>query len=133
MNSNSSLVPLRRHMRHEPTEAEKALWRLLRHRHLAGENFRRQHQIGPYILDFYCLKHGLAVEADGGQHFEPNGVIRDAERTRYLSIRGIGVLRFSNVQVLKEGDAVLEEISRALERPSPCPSPEGEGTRRGAH
>jgi very-short-patch-repair endonuclease len=65
MNSNSSLVPLRLHMRHEPTEAERALWRLLRHRQLAGEKFRRQHQIGPYILGFYCLKHGLVVEVDG--------------------------------------------------------------------
>jgi very-short-patch-repair endonuclease len=106
-------------MRHEPTDAERALWRLLRHRQLAGEKFRRQHQIGPYILDFYCLKYGLAVEVDGGQHYEPTGVARDAERTRFLTLRGIRVLRFSNLQVLKEGNAVLEEIMRALERPSP--------------
>jgi very-short-patch-repair endonuclease len=106
-------------MRREPAEAEKDLWRLLRHRQLAGEKFRRQHQIRPYILDFYCLKHGLAVEVDGGQHFEPKGAAHDAERTRYLSVRGIRVLRFSMLQVLKESDAVLGEILRALERPSP--------------
>jgi very-short-patch-repair endonuclease len=70
-------------------------------------------------LDFYCLKYGLAVEVDGGQHYEPTGVARDAERTRYLTHRGIRVLRFSNLQVLTEGNAVLEEIMRALERPSP--------------
>jgi very-short-patch-repair endonuclease len=97
-------------MRREPAAAEKDLWRLLRHRQLAGEKFRRQHRIGPYILDFYCLKHGLAVEVDGGPHFEPKVDAQDAERTRYNCVRRIRVLRFSYLQVLKESDAVRGEI-----------------------
>jgi len=55
-----------RKLRKDLTEAEKKLWRALRRDQLGGLNFRRQHPIGPYVLDFYCPKLGLAVEVDGG-------------------------------------------------------------------
>jgi adenine-specific DNA-methyltransferase len=57
-----------RDLRRQSTDAEHLLWRLLRNRQIAGAKFRRQHQHGHYILDFYCVTHHLAVEADGGQH-----------------------------------------------------------------
>ncbi|MEK7751746.1 MAG: endonuclease domain-containing protein, partial [Acidobacteriota bacterium] len=68
----------RRRLRREATDAESLLWRLLRGRQLAGEKFRRQHQVGPYILDYYCPSQKIAIEADGGQHLTVEGLARDA-------------------------------------------------------
>ena len=84
----SSLVPFARTLRAGATDAERSLWRLLRSRQVAGSKFRRQRPFGPYILDFYCIEKRLAVEADGGQHFTPEGREADARRTEYLEQRG---------------------------------------------
>jgi very-short-patch-repair endonuclease len=70
-----------RKMRHEQTDAEKRLWWILRDRRLGEFKFRRQVPVGPYILDFYCHEGKLAVEADGGQHSEPQTASYDARRT----------------------------------------------------
>ena len=59
------LLHFAKDMRREPTDAEKRLWRLLRDRRLAGFKFRRQVPVGGYILDFYCMKEAVVVEADG--------------------------------------------------------------------
>ena len=104
----------RRTLRRGETDAEHALWLLLRSRRLAGHKFRRQHSVGPYVLDFYCAEAHLAVEADGGQHYTPAGLASDAARTAYLEAAGIHVLRFSNVEVLTQRDAVLEALLIAL-------------------
>jgi very-short-patch-repair endonuclease len=57
-----------RQMRREPTEAERRMWRLLRDRRLGGFKFRRQEQLGRYIVDFVCFEQKLIVELDGSQH-----------------------------------------------------------------
>ena len=108
-----------RQLRRCSTDAEQLLWQLLRGGQIAGCRFRRQHQYGPYILDFYCVKHKLAIEADGGQHFEPDSVGRDTVRTEFLEARGIRVLRFTNVEILKDTEAVVAVIWQALGQPSP--------------
>ena len=81
--------------------------------------FRRQYQVGPYYLDFYCYQASLAVELDGSQHMEPEGYAYDLKRTRFLGERGIKVLRFSNLDVLKNFEAVCEvidtEVSQTLQ------------------
>ena len=107
-----------RQLRQHATDAEQLLWRLLRDRQVAGAKFRRQHQYGPYILDFFSAEHKLAVEADGGQHFSINGVMDDAARTRYLQANGIRVLRFSNTEVLQQTEDVTEAIWRAVALPA---------------
>ena len=120
------LLGFARVMRKEATDTEKKLWLLLRDRRLSGFKFRRQFPLGGYILDFYCVKHRLAVEADGGQHRDPSGVAYDERRTRELTTRAIRVLRLQDHDILKEPDAVLEAIYCALTRvtePSPPPSP----------
>ena len=99
-----------RSLRRSSTDAEALLWRFLRARQVAGAKFRRQHQFGLYILDFYCEKARLAIEVDGGQHFEPARQEYDAERTRYLEADGVRVLRFTNSEVLTETEAVLGQI-----------------------
>jgi very-short-patch-repair endonuclease len=91
--------------------------------------FRRQHQLGPFILDFFAPDLGLAIEVDGSQHFSDAGAVSDAERTRFLKRYGVTVLRFSNAEVMNEVEAVAEAIRAAVaERsPHPRPLPEGEG------
>ena len=64
------------------TETEKWLWRQLRNRELAGCKFRRQHPIGPFIVDFVCIEKRLVIELDGGQH--TNSLEMDAKRSAYL-------------------------------------------------
>ena len=111
------LLGFARSMRREPTDAEKRLWKLLRAGRLAGFEFRRQHPICGYIVDFYCLKAGVVVEADGGQHSDPEQQQYDEARTKRLSESGIRVLRFSDVDVLKHSDAVAQAIYGAVTAP----------------
>jgi very-short-patch-repair endonuclease len=100
-------------MRRNATRAEKMLWRALRTNQL-GVTFRRQHPIGPYIVDFVCLEARLVVEADGGGHVEPDQVEYDKTRNQYLAVRGFRVHRYSNPDVLKNPDGVLKDIAEAL-------------------
>ena len=74
-------LTLRRELRREATEAESALWALLRGRQLVGFKFRRQYSCGSYILDFFCPARRLAIELDGGQHFDPKAEVYDQRRT----------------------------------------------------
>ena len=104
----------RRQLRRNQTDAEATLWRLLRGRGLVGFKFRRQHPVGPFILDFFCDEHRLAVELDGGQHYENAAQAYDARRTRYLNERGTTVLRFPTDLVFREREGVLTAIALAL-------------------
>src|SRR5512145_2001177 len=110
------LAPLefRRLLRKRATDAEHELWSRLR-RHRLGPKFRRQHTAGPYTLDFYCPAARLAVELDGGQHYQGPQRVRDVARDAWLEKEGIRVLRYSDADVLLEADAVEEDIWQALE------------------
>ena len=68
---NPKLRRFAREMRREPTPAEETIWRLVRNRRLAGFKFRRQHPLGPYILDSYCPRARVLVELDGDSHATP--------------------------------------------------------------
>ncbi len=111
MKTHSKSKP--RNLRKNSTDAEKRMWSLLRNRQLVGYKFRRQHPIKKFIVDFACPEELLAIEIDGGQHVESKKV--DDERTQFLETQGYRVLRFWNDQVLKETEAVLEVILKALE------------------
>jgi CRISPR-associated exonuclease Cas4 len=104
-----------RELRKNMTEAEQSLWTRLRGKQLLGVQFYRQKPIGPYIVDFYAHAAMLVIEVDGSQHNEPEHAKKDIERDRYLSDMGLLVLRFSNLQVLQETDAVVEAIYRVIE------------------
>jgi very-short-patch-repair endonuclease len=104
---------LQRRLRNEMTDAERALWKVLRGRQISGLKFRRQHPFGDYILDFICLQNKLVIEVDGGQH---GGRTKyDEIRTRNLLTDGFRVLRFWNTEVLQEIEAVRERIWRAVQ------------------
>jgi very-short-patch-repair endonuclease len=136
------LPPLefRRLLRKRSTDAEHALWSRLR-RHRMGPRFRRQHTVGPYTLDFYCPAARLAIELDGGQHYEQAQRERDERRDQWLAERGIRVLRYSDRDALLETEAIEEAIWLAIrdidgQPPSPRPSPPADaagegGSRRG--
>ncbi len=97
------------------------LWTHLRAKRFAGFKFRRQHPCRPYILDFYCPRRRLAVELDGGQHFDDAAARYDERRTAYLLDRRIRVLRFSNDLVFRELKAVLDAIFLELHSGGPSP------------
>ncbi|HZF97523.1 MAG TPA: endonuclease domain-containing protein [Pseudoxanthomonas sp.] len=99
-----------RHLRQAATDAERSLWHHLRNRSLMGCKFRRQHPVGPYIVDFACLEHRLVVELDGGRH----GDGADQRRSRYIVAAGFRVLRFWNNDALSRQRAVLGMIFEAL-------------------
>jgi primosomal protein N' (replication factor Y) len=101
------------------TDAERSLWHHLRNRAFMGYKFRRQHPIGPYIVDFACLELKLVVELDGGQHADSSA----AGRTGYLQVRGYAILRFWNNDVFEGQDAVLAAIFDALNSRALTPTP----------
>lgn len=101
-----------RAMRKAPTNAERAMWRILCRDQL-GVRFRRQHPIGPYIVDFLCPAQRLVVEVDGEQH---NDNAHDERRDAWLREKGYRVLRFWNLDVLTNIDGVGRCICVALGR-----------------
>ncbi len=98
-------------MRKEPTDAERALWRIVRGKRLEGFKFRRQQPLGRYIVDIVCLERRLVVEADGGQHHENTD---DAARDAWLAGEGFRVLRFWNHEILRTPQMIEDTILRDL-------------------
>jgi len=113
------------------------LWQFVRAHRFGGLKFRRQHAIGPYIVDFYCASLRLVVEVDGPIH--ANQAHEDENRQRYLEHLGLEVLRFSNDEVLNDPASVLDRLKAAVQKNGPVsrslwtsPSPvAGEGDRGG--
>ncbi len=101
-------------LRHNPTDAEAALWKALRMHQANGIHFRRQYAIGPYIVDFCSVRGKLIIELDGGQHLEQKGY--DDERTAFLASKGYQVLRFWNNEVLQNLDSVMTVILGVLKK-----------------
>jgi very-short-patch-repair endonuclease len=104
-----------RQLRQNLTDSERALWRRLRGKQLAGVQFYRQKPIGDYIVDFYAPQAKLVIEIDGSQHFEPQHAEKDKKRDEYLASLGLLVLRFDSRQALKETEAVLEVVYQTIQ------------------
>ena len=115
--SFAGLTKRAREMRDAGTTAEGILWEMLRNRQLCGLKFRRQHQIGDYIVDFFCAEARLVVELDGGVHDRPDVTAKDAKREKWLVAQGFHVLRFRNEQVTATTEEVLSTIA-AVSQPS---------------
>lgn len=107
---NTKLKKLSRKLRNEMTDAERRLWSRLRGRQLKELQVYRQRIIGNYIVDFYCPKAKLIIEVDGSRHYTNEGIEKDTNRDGYLEKQGFKVLRFSDTEVLKDIEAVVESI-----------------------
>jgi very-short-patch-repair endonuclease len=105
-----------RDLRKQATPAEARLWNALRGIQL-GVKFRRQHPIHRYVVDFYCVQAGLAIEIDGGVH--STQVAEDAARQAFLESNNIRFLRFNNDDVTNNLASVLTKIDQALQYSSP--------------
>lgn len=100
-------------LRQNQTKQELKLWSLLRNRNFQGLKFKRQYNIGDYIVDFVCLEHKVIIEIDGGQHNEPEEIELDNERTKYLQSKGFRVIRFWNNEIDNNFEGVylhLQEV-----------------------
>ena len=116
MERNAKLTANARSMRKQMTKEEAKLWyQFLR---LYTPRFHRQYVLGNYIADFYCHQAKLVVELDGSQHCTPEEIEYDEQRTQYLLSQGLNVLRFSNLDVMRQFDAVCEVIDRTIKEGS---------------
>ncbi|MFO1171889.1 MAG: endonuclease domain-containing protein [Hyphomicrobiaceae bacterium] len=111
-----------RRLRREATNAERKLWRYLKDRQLEGHRFRRQHPLGPYIVDFVCLEQMLVIEVDGATHGKAAELALDGERTAWLVERGYRVMRIGNVEIYESIDMVGLAILEALGEYRPAPT-----------
>ena len=111
---NLNLKENSRKMRKNPTDAERAMWSILRSGELAKLSFNRQKPLGNYIVDFYCSKAHLAIEVDGSGHAEEWQKEYDKERTAFFHEFDLYVLRFWNDEVLENPDGVYKTIFQAV-------------------
>ena len=110
LGTTKKTVAKARSLRRALTLPEGLLWRVLRQRP-EGHKFRRQHPCGPFVLDFYCEGAKLGIEVDGMAHDMGDRPERDIARDRWLSERGIRILRIPARHVLHDMDAVVRQIT----------------------
>ena len=111
---NKQLVPFAKHLRKEMTKEERHLWYDFLRSHPV--RFSRQKVLGKYIVDFYSAEAKLVIELDGSQHYEDDGVEKDAERTAFLEGYGLTVLRIPNNEVNRNFRGVCEYIDHAIKQ-----------------
>ncbi len=116
---NKNLKQASHDLRNNMTDAEKLLWPRLRNKQILGLQFYRQKPILNFIVDFYCPAANLVIECDGGQHFTKEGLEADQIRDKALAQLGLKVLRFDNVQVMKQIDDVVEVVYQYCLQKSP--------------
>lgn len=110
---NLPLARRNRKMRNA-TPQESLLWNIYLKK--SDTNFSRQYRLGNYILDFYAPSIRLAIEIDGGQHYEDAVIAYDKARTEFLRSKGVTVLRFTNTDVERNLDGVFLYIEQEVAR-----------------
>jgi very-short-patch-repair endonuclease len=100
----------RRLLRKNMPKAEVIMWSRLKQKQLLGYKFRRQYSVGSYVIDFFCPELKLAVEVDGTSHLKDGAEYYDSNRQESIEQLGIKFLRFSNAEVYKNLNGVLEVI-----------------------
>jgi very-short-patch-repair endonuclease len=112
LRAKPDLFKFAKEMRKNPTETEKILWNILRKLRSEGYIFRRQHPIDIFIADFYCHKLKLVIEVDGEIHEDEQAKDYDDGRTAELEKYGIKVQRFTNDQVLRDKEFIINQINK---------------------
>jgi very-short-patch-repair endonuclease len=98
-------------MRRDATDAETAMWHLLRDRRFSRVKYRRQVPFQNYILDFVCFDRKLVIEIDGSQRLDSK---RDERRDAALAKEGFRIIRYWNNDVLQRRTAVLDDLFARL-------------------
>ncbi|MBU1325206.1 MAG: endonuclease domain-containing protein [Alphaproteobacteria bacterium] len=101
-------------MRRRMTPPEARFWSAVRGGRLRGLKWKRQHPIGPYILDFYCAAAALAVEIDGAGHDDPAQMLHDRRRTAWLHTKGLRVIRVAAKDVRDDLEGFLDFVLRVV-------------------
>src|SRR5580692_5544809 len=112
MRAPTKTIDIAQRLRRQLSVPEARLWNRLRARAPGKPVFRRQHPIGPYVLDFYCAKARLAVEIDGMSHDLGDRPQRDASRDAWLKARGLTVMRVAASEAMRDSDEVADAIAR---------------------
>ena len=113
----SRLTPRARSLRTAGGLAETRIWARLRGGAVDGWKMRRQHAVGPYVVDFACMPLRLVIEIDGGVHKTDEAVLNDHHRQQAIEALGWTVIRFANDQALSEPwriDAAIRERAKTL-------------------
>jgi very-short-patch-repair endonuclease len=113
MRAPKETFTLARRLRRDLSPPEARLWNRLRERKPKTPVFRRQHPIGPYVLDFFCAEARLAVEIDGLSHDSGDRPQRDASRDAWLRARGLTVMRIAALEAMRDADEAAQAIVRA--------------------
>ncbi len=100
----------KRQFRSEMTPAERMLWLKLRGKQFQNLKFRRQHGVGPYIVDFYCPEKSVVIEVDGDVHADEKKQEQDKQREEYLKKLGVKIIRYFNNGIFKNIEGVLEDL-----------------------
>ena len=109
---NKQLVPLAKQLRKEMTKEERHLWYDFLRTHPVC--FSRQKVLGKYIADFYSAEAKLVIELDGSQHYEPDEMQKDAERTAFLEWYGLTIIRIPNNEINRNFRGVCEYIDAVV-------------------
>ncbi|MGD0867040.1 MAG: DUF559 domain-containing protein [Rhizomicrobium sp.] len=108
-------------LRRKMTDAETILWSKIRRGAVRGMHFRRQHPIGPYIADFACALERIVIEVDGATHSSDEEQEYDRRRDAYMQSRGWRVIRFTNTEIYKNLNDVLDALYRLPIEPTTLP------------
>lgn len=121
--NKKNLKETRRYLRTNMSKAEAILWKYLSRKQIKGQRFLRQFSIDKYIVDFYCQKLKLVIEADGSTHFSDEEIKNDKIRQKEIEKLGIIFLRFSNNDVIESIDSVIKRIELKVEELMSNPLP----------
>lgn len=111
---NRQLVPLAKQLRKEMTKEERHLWYDFLRSYPV--RFSRQKVLGKYIADFYSAEAKMVIELDGSQHYEPDNIQKDNERTEFLKGYGLKIIRIPNNEVAQNFRGVCEYIDAAVKQ-----------------
>lgn len=103
----------RKQLRGQMTKSEIIFWSKIKNKQL-GSKFRRQYGVGKYIVDFYCPEKKLVIEIDGNIHFYDKHIESDRIREEYFKKLGLTIKRYTNLDVIKNLNNVLENLHQIL-------------------
>ncbi|MGC1779012.1 MAG: DUF559 domain-containing protein [Xanthobacteraceae bacterium] len=112
MRAPKKVIGSARHLRRTLSAPEARLWSRLRTRRPGQPIFRRQHPIGPYVLDFYCPKANLGIEIDGISHDMAERGERDIDRDAWLRKHHVIVVRIPAAELMRNIDETADAIVR---------------------